>query len=71
MCSVEVFPDNLQSLLGLMAEYREAACQNMCNPVSDGKDVELLLTEVSATLATYLADVLPLLSTALRYKLKS
>lgn len=68
ICSASVFSDDLHSLLELMTEYREVVCQNMSNPVFDDKEVECILEEVSQSLATYLAEILPPLTTALRYQ---
>lgn len=66
VCSASVSPNDLRSMLDLMADYREAVCQSFCNPASEYRDVECTLTEVCNSLVSYLADVLPPLTAALR-----
>lgn len=63
VCSASVSPDDLRSVLDLMADYREAVGQSFC---SEDRDVEGVLTEVCNSFTSYLADILPPLTTALR-----
>lgn len=68
MSSVQVSPNDLNSMEELMAEYQEAVHQSMCSPVAlDSENVESILTDVSVALECYLAKVLKPISIALRY----
>ena len=63
-CSADVSPSDLDSLLSLMADYREALSEE-CGSDSD---VNGMLDNVCNSLSSYLADVLQPITTAFRYE---
>lgn len=58
----------MSSMKDLMADYREQVRQSLCNPVSHfDEDTDALLSDISASLYSYLAEVLEPISDALKY----